>query len=113
MTQRANGSNEVTKDQLVSEFNTAISDTEQLLKSVATAGGEKVGGLRAGVEQSLASAKDRLLKLEQAATDRARAAARTTDEYVDANPWQVIGVFAGLAAVATVMLGLKLTRRGN
>jgi ElaB/YqjD/DUF883 family membrane-anchored ribosome-binding protein len=111
MTQRANGSNEVTKDQLVSEFNTVVSETEQLLKSVATAGGEKVGGLRAGVEQSLASARDRLLKLEQATTDKARAAARSTDEYVHANPWQVIGVVAGLAALAAVLLGVKLNRR--
>jgi ElaB/YqjD/DUF883 family membrane-anchored ribosome-binding protein len=108
MTLRAN---EVTKDQLVSEFNTVVAETEQLLKSVATAGGEKVGGLRTSVEQSLAAAKLRLQKLEQATTDKARAIARTTDDYVHANPWQVIGVAAGLAAVAAVLLGLTNKRR--
>jgi ElaB/YqjD/DUF883 family membrane-anchored ribosome-binding protein len=108
MTQRGN---EVTKDQLVSEFNTVVSETEHLLKSVANAGGEKVGSLRANVEQSLANAKDRLLKLEQATTDKARATARSTDEYVHENPWQVIGIVAGLAAVAAILLGQKLSRR--
>jgi ElaB/YqjD/DUF883 family membrane-anchored ribosome-binding protein len=106
---------EVTKDQLIEEFNAVVADTEQLLKSVATAGGEKGGHLREGVEQKLAVAKDRLRVLQQtavkAAVDKTGAAAHATDEYAHAHPWQSIGAAAGLAAIAGVALGILLSRR--
>lgn len=103
--------NEVTKDKLIEEFNTVVTETEQLLKSVANAGGEKAGALRASVEQNLAIAKDRLRSLQQAATEKTRAAAHATDEYVHEHPWQAIGVAAGLSAVIGVVIGLLLNRR--
>ena len=101
----------VTKAQLVEQFNEVVNETEQLLKSVATAGGEKAGAMRASAEQSLANAKNRLLELQHAATDRAAAAARTTDEYVHEHPWQSIGVAAGLAVITSVVVSLLLHRR--
>lgn len=101
----------VTKDQLIEQFNGVVTETEQLLKSVATAGGEKVGAMRASAEQSLANAKERLLELRHAASDRAEAAARTTDEYVHEHPWQAIGVAAGLAVFTSVVVSLLLHRR--
>ena len=50
----------VTKDQLIDQFHAVATETEQLLKSVATAGGEQAGALRESAERSLASVKDRL-----------------------------------------------------
>lgn len=104
-------SSEVTKQQLIEQFDTIVTDTEQLLKSVANAGGEKAGALRAGMEQNLAAAKERLQEFREAATRRTQAAAHATDEYVHANPWQVIGVAAGLTAVIGMAAGLLLNRR--
>lgn len=108
MTQRAH---EVTKDQLIEEFNAVVSETETLLKSVATAGGEKAGALRSSVEHGLAAAKTRLHGLQQQAGEKARAVAKTSDDYVHANPWRSIGVAAGLAALTGVALALLLKRR--
>lgn len=102
---------EVTKDQLIQEFNAVITDTEQLLKSVGTAGGEKAGHLREGVEQKLAVAKDRLRFLQQAAVEKAGAAVEATDDYAHAHPWQSMGAVAGLAAIAGVAVGIFLSRR--
>jgi hypothetical protein len=42
----------VTKEQLIEEFNAVVAETEQLLKSVAKAGGQNAGALSASVEQS-------------------------------------------------------------
>jgi ElaB/YqjD/DUF883 family membrane-anchored ribosome-binding protein len=42
---------EATKDQLIEQFNVVVAETEQLLKSVADAGGEKAGALRASVDR--------------------------------------------------------------
>lgn len=108
MTQHAH---EVTKEQLIQEFNLVVAETEQLLKSVANAGGEKAGALRTSVEQNLAIAKDRLRNLQQAATEKTRAAARATDEYAHDHPWQAIGIAAGLSLVIGAVIGLLLNRR--
>ena len=102
---------QVTKDKLLKDFNEVVSDTEQLLKSVASAGNEKTQALKANVEQSLKLAKERLRELQDDAVDRTRAAAKRTDEYVHANPWQSIGVAAAVAAVVGIVLGLLLNRR--
>lgn len=104
-------SKEVTKDQLVNEFNTIVTDTEQLLRSVATAGGEKAHGLREDVAQRLANAGDRLRDLQHAASARTGAAARATDRYVHQHPWQAIGIAAGVVAVAVLAMDLLLRRR--
>ena len=100
----------VTKGQLNEQFHAVVTETEQLLKSVVTAGGETAGAMRASAEQSLAKAKDRLRELEQAAVDQVEAASKSTDLYVHKNPWQAIGVAAGLTVVASVLVGLLLKR---
>jgi ElaB/YqjD/DUF883 family membrane-anchored ribosome-binding protein len=97
----------VTKHQLVEEFNSVVAETEQLLRSVAKAGGENAGALHATVEQSLANAKDRLRNLQATSTEQARAAARATDKYVRENPWQIVGVAAGLGMLIGMMLGRR------
>ena len=102
---------EVTKDQLIEEFHGVVTETEQLLKSVATAGGEKADALRTGVEQNLARAKERLHGYQQAAADRTRAAAKATDAYVHEHPWKALGAAAGLNVVLGVVLVLLLNRR--
>jgi ElaB/YqjD/DUF883 family membrane-anchored ribosome-binding protein len=112
MNERANAViKEVTKDQLVQEFNAVVTETEQLLKSVATAGGEKADAMRDSLAQNLAIAGDRLRSLQHVATEKTRAAARVTDKYVHENPWQSIGIAAGATAVIGVVIGLLLNRR--
>ncbi len=102
---------DVTKDKLIEDFNAVMSDTEQLLKSVAATGGDKAISLRASVEQNLKVARERLQAMEQAAAEKARATARATDEYVHVNPWQSIGIAAAIGALLGVALGLLLNRR--
>lgn len=95
------------RDKLLEDFNQVVADTEELLKSMATAGGEKANALRASVEESLEVTKERLRELQQAAMDKTAAAARATDDYVHENPWPAIGVAAGIG----VLIGLLLSRR--
>lgn len=100
----------ISKDKLIEQFHAVVNETEQLLKSVATAGGEQAGALRAGAEQSLANAKERLRDLQHAAVEQVDAASKSTDEYVHKHPWQSIGMAAGLTIVAGVVIGLMLNR---
>jgi ElaB/YqjD/DUF883 family membrane-anchored ribosome-binding protein len=108
MTRRAH---DVTKQQLIEEFNVVVTETEHLLKSVANAGGDKIGALRTSVEQNLASAKDRLRAYQDSANDKAKEAVKATDTYVHEHPWHAIGVAAGVNIIAGLVLGLLLHRR--
>lgn len=92
---------------LVDDFATIVSDAEGLLKAAATETGEKARNLRSQVEAKLLAAKLRLQELEGAAVDRAKEAARVTDDYVHANPWQAIGV----AAAVGFLIGMLISRR--
>jgi len=77
------------------------------LKKAASETGDKARDLRAQVDTKLKEAKVKLADLEDQAMDRAKAAARATDDYVHDNPWQVIGVAAAVGFLA----GLLMNRR--
>jgi ElaB/YqjD/DUF883 family membrane-anchored ribosome-binding protein len=111
MTMKQTRSGNVTKERLFDEFNTVIAETEQLLKSLASAGNGKVDDLKAGVGQRLADAGDRLAKIREEALSQASAVARDTDEYVQANPWRSIGIVAAASALAGLVAGLLISRR--
>lgn len=102
---------EVTKDRLYEEFNVVVAETEKLLKTLAGAGGDKAGALKASVEQGLAEANERIAKIREEAMRQASSAAHATDEYVHENPWQAIGIAAGVAAVGGLVAGLVMARR--
>jgi ElaB/YqjD/DUF883 family membrane-anchored ribosome-binding protein len=102
---------EATREQLLKDFNKVVVDTEELLKSAGAAGGEKAMAWRAGVEQNLKAAKEKLIELEEAAVARTKAVAHATDEYVHENPWQSVGISAGIGLAAGLVIGLLLNRR--
>jgi len=95
------------KEQLVEDFNKVVSDTEVLLRALASVPGEKTAALRASVEENLSMAKQRVRQIQGAAVEKTTAAARATDEYVHDNPWPVIGV----AAAVGLIVGLLLSDR--
>ena len=102
---------EVTKERLYDEFNTVVTEAEQLLKSVAAAGGDKAGALRSSVEQSFAAAGARLAQIREEALGQANAAARATDQYVQESPWRAVGIVAALAGFTGLVAGLLIARR--
>jgi len=73
---------ERTRDQLVDDFATVLNETEDLLKKASHETGERAKDLRAQVEAKLLAAKLRMQELQGEAVDRAKDAARATDDYV-------------------------------
>lgn len=98
---------EVTTDQLVSDLKTVVHDAEALLKATSAQTGEKIQEVRARAEESLRQARLRVTEVEEEAMKRAREVADAADEYVRANPWQSVGVAAGVG----LLLGLLIRRR--
>ena len=95
------------KDKLVDDLRLLISDAEELLKLTADQQGGKLDDLRARINGRVAVAKDRLADAEAAIVDTGKKAVRATDDYVHENPWQSVGVAAGVA----FLLGLLVSRR--
>jgi ElaB/YqjD/DUF883 family membrane-anchored ribosome-binding protein len=100
----------VMRDQLIEQFHSVVADTEQLLKTVASAGGDKVDAMRAAAEQSLKKAKERLHDLQHAATEKAGEASDQAHAYVHEHPWQAIGAAASFTIAAGLVIGLLLRR---
>jgi ElaB/YqjD/DUF883 family membrane-anchored ribosome-binding protein len=99
--------NDSVRARLIEDFSAVIAEAEDMLKRAATETGEKARDLRSQVEAKLLTAKLRLQELEGEAIDKAKAAAKATDDYVHDNPWQAIGV----AAAVGFLIGLAVTRR--
>jgi ElaB/YqjD/DUF883 family membrane-anchored ribosome-binding protein len=102
-----NTATEVTTDQLVDDLKTVMRDAEALIKATSTQTGEKIQEVRARAEQSLKQAQERLSEIEDEALRRARELAGATEDYVRENPWQSLGIAAGVG----LLLGVLISRR--
>ena len=80
---------------------------EELLKATANQTGERITGARAKTEESLKVAKARLAEVQVAVAAQTKAAAKGTDDYLRAHPWQAVGISAAVGLI----LGMLITRR--
>lgn len=95
------------KEKLIEDFHSVISDTEELMRSVSSEGGGKAQALREKIDQNLKHAKEYLQDFEESVVDKSRVAARITDEYVHENAWRTVGLAIGVG----VVIGLLLRNR--
>jgi ElaB/YqjD/DUF883 family membrane-anchored ribosome-binding protein len=99
----------VTADKLKADLRVLAADMEQLLNATASQTGQQVAQVRAKAEESLKAARARVADLQGVALAKTRAAGRATDDYVRANPRQVMG----LCAAVGLLLGFALARGGS
>jgi ElaB/YqjD/DUF883 family membrane-anchored ribosome-binding protein len=59
------------------------------------------------LQERLATAKDGLLKLQESATEKAKAAGRAADDYVHDHPWKSVGIAAGIGLVVGLLIGRR------
>ena len=98
---------DLSRESLLDDFSVMLTEAEDLLRRAGNETGERAKDLRAQVEAKLLAAKLRLQEMQGDAVDRARDAARATDDYVHDNPWIAIGA----AAAAGFVLGILASRR--
>lgn len=103
----AKSESEVSKEKLMQDFRVVVTDAEELLRATAGLAGEKVSAARERIQENLAAAKVRLSAAEEAVVEKAKEAARATDEYVHENPWKAVGIGAGVGLI----VGMLLSRR--
>ncbi|HEX8595047.1 MAG TPA: YqjD family protein [Pseudomonas sp.] len=98
---------EKAQDILMSDFQTLVADTEKLLAHTASLAGEQADELREQIRESLLRARETLKLTEETLRARGKEAVIVTEDYVQNNPWQSVGIAAGVG----FLLGLLATRR--
>lgn len=92
---------------LMADFQALVSDTERLLEHTASLAGDQAEELRAQIKDSLLKARATLEETKESLQERGQAAVVATEDYVQANPWQSVGIAAGVG----FLIGLLATRR--
>lgn len=95
------------KEKLIADMKVVMSDAEEILRATAGVAGEKMADLRERIGERLRDARLRIDDAEAALVDKTKAAARAADDFVNENPWQAVGIAAGIG----VLLGIIIGRR--
>jgi ElaB/YqjD/DUF883 family membrane-anchored ribosome-binding protein len=107
MTESITAAGKASKEKLMEDLKAVVSDAEALLKATAHQTGEKIAEVRAKAEESLKTAKARIADEGKVVMEKAKSAAKSTDEFVQAHPWKAVGV----GALAGFVIGLLISRR--
>lgn len=95
------------KDKFVDEMRADVKDAEAILRATSDQVGEKAVAARARIEKRLQTVKARLIDTEEDVLLRTRQAMKTTDQYVNDNPWKAISI----TACVGVIVGMLIARR--
>jgi ElaB/YqjD/DUF883 family membrane-anchored ribosome-binding protein len=94
----------MTNEQLVDDLRNVLAEAEDLLGPGSSVPARQAARLR----QRLAHMQEKLTARAQNAADATRQAAKDADVWVHDNPWQSVGVAAGIG----MLFGALLGRRG-
>ena len=97
----------VTTAKLMDDLRTVVRDTEDLLKATAAQTGEKAEEARRRATAALERARVRLQEAQASATELGDEAIKATEQYVKENPWQALGIAAGVGLVFGVLLSRR------
>jgi ElaB/YqjD/DUF883 family membrane-anchored ribosome-binding protein len=84
------------RDKLVEDVKVLSKDVQDLLKATASVVGERAVEARGKVQASLKVAQEKLGTVQETARVKGREAAVAADEYVRDNPWNAVGIAAGI-----------------
>ncbi|CAM4123055.1 hypothetical protein CCOS865_03214 [Pseudomonas reidholzensis] len=91
------------KDQVFSELQSLIDESERLLEQSATLVGEEADTLRAQISLKLRQAREAAGSVR----DRAQPVVDATQDYIGGHPWQTVAVSAGFGLVIGLLLGRR------
>lgn len=106
----AGNGNPTNKELLLKEINAVTAETAELVRHAADVAGEQGSLLREDLENRYRALQDRFHALQTRMTQQARDAARATDQYVHAHPWQSVGVAVTGGLVAGLVIGAWMRR---
>jgi ElaB/YqjD/DUF883 family membrane-anchored ribosome-binding protein len=99
MSNESNSNASATRDKLVEDVKVLTKDVQELLKVTASVVGEKASVARGKVEESLRVAQDKLSIAQENVRAKGQEAFSVTDGYVRDNPWNAVGIAAGIGFI--------------
>lgn len=97
---------ELGKQKIVDDLRVLLTDSEEMLRLAANVPGEGVGVLRERLGTHVESLHAALGDAQNSAQRRYRVATVNAERYVRRNPWQAVGIAAGVG----FLLGVLTTR---
>lgn len=94
-----------TNSKLLEDLQQVIKDAEELLKNVEHQTDSGFQSARNRFESTLRNAKAEIARIEDTVVTKTKEAAHATDTYVKENPWQSIGIAAGIGLLLGVVIG--------
>ncbi|MCO1620858.1 MAG: DUF883 family protein [Pseudomonas alloputida] len=91
------------KDQVFSELQSLIEESEKLLNDSAALVGEEAETLRAQVSLKLRQARQAASNVR----NKAQPVVDATQDYIGGHPWQTVAISAGLGLVVGLLLGRR------
>lgn len=98
---------QINSENLIGDFKALMADAEDLIKATASHEDGPLSAIRSKAIDTLNNAKETLSSAEGTVVEKAKVAAERTDEFVHRNPWEAVGVAAGLG----LLIGLFIRRR--
>ena len=92
------------RDKLMQDLRVVVRDAEELLKTGSAELGDGASEWRDRTQDRLAQARRQLAALQQQTTERVMAASRSTNEFVQHNPWVAVGVASGIGLLAGYLM---------
>ena len=87
---------DVSSDKLMKDLKAVVNNAEDLLKATADQGGEQIARIRARAEDSVRVARARIKDV-----------GGELDAQVRENPWNAVGIAAGIGLVLGILLARK------
>jgi ElaB/YqjD/DUF883 family membrane-anchored ribosome-binding protein len=108
-----NSNTSATRDKLIEDVKVLTKDVQELLKATASVVGEKAADARVKVEESLKIAQDKLSIAHENVKAKGQEAFSATDGYVRDNPWNAVGIAAGIGFVLGIGFSAGAFIRGR
>jgi ElaB/YqjD/DUF883 family membrane-anchored ribosome-binding protein len=89
----------VTREKLMEDFKILAKDVQELLKATTSGLGDKAAEARSRVQDSLKVAQDKLSDAHEHVKAKGQEAFAATDGYVRDNPWNAVGIAAGIGFI--------------
>ena len=109
MPMNSDGSSSASREKLLDDVKVLTKDVQDLLKVTASVVGEKASDARDRVQASLKVAQEKLGTVHESAKAKGAEAAAATDEYVRDNPWNAVGIAAGLGLVVGLLVAISFS----
>jgi ElaB/YqjD/DUF883 family membrane-anchored ribosome-binding protein len=92
------------KQKIIEDIKVLLNDSEELVRLSASLPAEGVDALRTRLRDHVDAARNALESAQTNAQERYRASLDGTVQYTRANPWQALGIAAGIGFLAGILV---------